>query len=191
MKKLIAEAWISLDGYAADVNGATDFFPSTEKNRASDEDQLKFMENIDTILLGRKTYEIFADFWPKVSTDQEIVSDRINSIPKVVISNTIKHAPWGKWSAASVLAGDAMDEIKKLKQQDGKDIVLWGSISLAQALMQADMVDEYRIHVCPVRLGAGRPLFPNIDQGMQQLRITDTKVYHATGVVFLKYTPNR
>jgi dihydrofolate reductase len=148
------------------------------------------MESIDTILLGRKTYEIFAEFWPNVSTDQEILSDKLNIIPKVVLSNTLTQAPWGKWNEAAVLPGDAIEVVKRLKQQKGKDIVMWGSISVAQVLMQADLVDEYRIHVCPVRLGEGRALFPQKDHD-HQLRLVGTKVYDATGVVFLKYVPKR
>jgi dihydrofolate reductase len=188
MRKLIVEEWISLDGYAADAKGTTDFFPSSEQNRVSDEDQLKFMESIDTILMGRKTYELFVNFWPKATTDNEIIADKLNSIPKVVLSNTIKKAPWGKWPEAEVVSGDATAAVKKLKQQKGKDIVLWGSISLAQALMTADLIDEYRIQICPVRLGDGRQLFPQRDND-RQLHLIATKVYDSTGVVFLKYLP--
>ena len=84
MKKLIVQEWLSLDGFAEDSNGKLDFFPSTEANKYADENQLKFMETIDTILLGRKTYELFADFWPNATTDKEIVADKLNETPKVV-----------------------------------------------------------------------------------------------------------
>jgi dihydrofolate reductase len=190
MRKLIVEEWISLDGYAADIKGATDFFPSTEQNRASDEDQLKFLDTIDIILLGRKTYELFAGFWPTVTTDKEILADKLNSIPKVVISGILKMAPWGNFPEAAVVSGGPVAVVNKLMQEKGKDIVIWGSISVVQELMKADLVDEYRVHVCPVRLGGGRSLFPeNINS--RELQLISSKVYDKTGVVFLKYAPKR
>lgn len=188
MRKLIVEEWISLDGYAADRNGTTDFFPSTEANRYSDEDQLKFLESVDTILLGRKTYEVFVDFWPTEKSKQEIIAPRLNEIPKVVISNTLKHAPWGKGPAAEIISGEAVDAVRKLKQQSGKSIVLWGSISLTQALMQADLIDEYHLQIIPVRLGAGRLLFPE-EKNNKELKLIGNKIYDETGVMLLKYIP--
>lgn len=188
MRKLIAEEWISLDGYAADRNGTTDFFPATDQNRFSDEDQLKFMETIDTILLGRKTYELFVDFWPTEKSSNEIIADRLNEIRKRVFSNTLKKAPWGKYPDATVMSGDAVDAIRKLKQESGKNIVLWGSISLMQALMKANLIDEYHVQIIPTRLGAGRLLFPADDQ-TQQLKLIGSKLYDATGVMLLKYVP--
>src|SRR5689334_13305033 len=112
-------------------NGKTDFFPSTEENKQSDQDQLKFLERIDTILLGRKTYQIFADFWPTPASDAEMLAPRLNELPKVVISNTLEKAPWGPWNNAAVARGDAISAVKELKEQNGKDIVVWGSLSLA------------------------------------------------------------
>jgi dihydrofolate reductase len=96
MRKLILEEWLSLDGYAADVNGQLDFFPPSETNRYSGNEQLVFMENIDTIILGRKTYELFVDFWPTATTDVEVIADRLNNTSKIVITNTLQRAPWGQ-----------------------------------------------------------------------------------------------
>lgn len=186
MRKLILEEWISLDGYAADVNGETAFFPTTEENRRADEDQLKFLDTVDTILLGRKTYELFAGFWPKVTRDQEILADKLNSIPKVVLSDTLRHAPWGKWPDAKIIREDAVSAVKKLKHEQGKDIVLWGSISIAQALMTAGLIDEYHIQICPVRLGTGRALFPT-GRDSEKLQLIETRFYDNTGLIFLKY----
>jgi dihydrofolate reductase len=187
MRKLILEEWISLDGYAEDKNGKLDFFPSTEANKFSDEDQLKFLEGIDTILLGRKTYELFVEFWPTVTTDKEIIANKLNSIPKIVFSNTLKEAPWGKWPPAKVIPDDAIEEIKALKQQEGKDMVLWGSISLAQALIKANLIDEYHLQFCPTLTGGGRLLFPSLDN-YAKLQLVSMKQYD-TGVVFLQYIP--
>ena len=185
MRKLILEEWISLDGYAADKNGQLDFFPSTETNRYSDEDQLKFMESIDTILLGRKTYDLFVDFWPTATTDVEIIADKLNSIPKIVFSNTLKEAPWGKWEAAEVIAGEATEAVKKLKEKEGKNMVMWGSISLAQSLIKENLIDEYHLQVCPTAIGGGRLLFPGLNQ-YTHFKLVDCKRYD-TGVMYVVY----
>lgn len=189
MRKLILEEWLSLDGFAADSRGQLDFFPQTEENQYSDRDQLRFLDGVDTILLGRKTYEQFADFWPTATTDKEIIADRLNELPKLVFSNSLREAPWGDWQPATVVRGDAVAEIKKLKAQDGKDMVLWGSISLAQDLIAADLIDEYHIQVCPVIVGGGRRLFPDLDAYARLERVA-VRTYD-TGVVFVHYEPRR
>ncbi len=129
MRKLILEEWISLDGYIADKNGQLDFFTNItpEQNSYSDNDQLKFMEEIDTILLGRKTYELFADFWPDATTDQEVIADKLNSTKKIVFSNTLTYAPWGKWPDVAIINGEATDAIRELKELPGKNMVMWAA----------------------------------------------------------------
>lgn len=185
MRKLILEEWLSLDGYAEDKNGKLDFFPSTEENKYSDEDQLKFLESIDTILLGRKTYELFVEFWPTATVDKEIIADKLNSIPKIVFSNSLKEAPWGIWPAAEIISGDAVENVKALKAKQGKNMVLWGSISLAQSLMKADLIDEYHIQICPTMVGDGRLLFATAPE-YRRLKLKEIKKYE-TGVVYLSY----
>lgn len=189
MRRLILEEWVTLDGYAVDAKGTLDFFPPSEKDQYSDRDQLEFLESVDTVLLGRKTYELFAGFWPTASTDKEIVADRLNGLPKLVFSNTLKGAPWGKWEPAKVVSGDAVAEVKKLKARPGKHLVLWGSLSLAQALMEADLIDEYHLQLCPTAAGGGRPLFPARDAYARFKRVA-IRTYE-TGVVFLSYEPLR
>src|SRR5215211_3818686 len=161
MRKLILEEWVSLDGYVTDKNGQLDFFTNLtpEQNTYSDRDQLKFMETIDTILLGRKTYELFVDFWPGMTTDKEVIADKLNETKKIIFSNTITKAPWGQWPEAEIITGEAAVAIKKLKSLPGKDMVLWGSISVAQSLMKENLIDEYHIQLCPVLAGGGRNLF--------------------------------
>ncbi len=185
MRRLIMEQWLSLDGYAEDRHGTLDFFPSTEENRYSDRDQLAFLDTVDTILLGRRTYELFVDFWPAATSDREIIADRLNAIPKVVCSTTLAEAPWGAWQPARVARGDAIDEVRQLKAQEGKDIVLWGSLSLAQQLMAADLIDDYHLQLCPTFLGGGRRLLPDLPHHLG-LRRVSTRSYD-TGVVFLHY----
>ncbi len=185
MRKLIVEEWISLDGYAEDKNGTTKYFPSSEANKESDLDQLKKMEAIDTILLGRKTYQIFADYWPSVSAEKEIMAESLNSKAKLVVSNTLEKAPWGNFPDATILKGDAIDNIKQLKEQEGKDIIVWGSISLVQALVKADLVDEFYIQVCPTMVGGGKSLFGGLTS-YKNLQMVESKRY-PTGVVLLRY----
>jgi dihydrofolate reductase len=185
MRKLILEEWVSLDGYAADKDGKLDFFPDTQANKLSDEDQLKFLESIDTIILGRKTYELFVDFWPTEKSKNEIIADRLNEISKIVFSNTLDKAPWGDCPQAQVLSGSAVDQVRRLMQQEGKNIVLWGSITLAQDLLRADLIDEIHLQVCPTAIGGGRLLFPE-RASYKNLKLTDVKSYN-TGVVNLHY----
>ncbi|MGC4036401.1 MAG: dihydrofolate reductase family protein [Chitinophagaceae bacterium] len=190
MRKLIMEQWMSLDGFVTDKNGGLDFFTklTREQNTYSDSDQLKFLEDVDTILLARKTYELFVDFWPTATIDQEVIADKLNEIDKVIYTNTLTKAPWGKWKEAAIINGDAVNAIRKLKSQPGKSIVLWGSISLAQALMKENLIDEYHIQLCPVINGSGRTLFP-VDFDLE-LNLLETRRYN-TGTIFLNYEPVR
>ena len=187
MRKLIVEEWVSLDGYVADKNGQLDFFTNLtpEQNKYSDSDQLKFLETIDTILLGRKTYELFVEFWPSATTDKEVIADKLNETGKIVFSNTITKAPWGQWPEAEIIAGEAVAAIKKLKLLPGKNMVMWGSISLAQSLMRENLIDEFHIQLCPVLTGGGRNLFLQ-KMNFGQLNLLEVRQYK-TGTVFLNY----
>ncbi len=189
MRKLILEEWLSLDGFAVDTNGTLDFFPVSETDMFSGHEALKFLDSIDTILLGRKTYELFVDYWPDATTDNEIIADSLNALPKLVFSNTLNEAPWGTWQPAQVVRGDAVTEIKRLKAKDGKNMVLWGSISLAQDLIKADLIDEYHLQICPTVVGGGRALFPNL-QSYSQFKRVSMRAYD-NGKVSLHYEPLR
>ena len=191
MRKLIVEEWVSLDGNVSDRNGQLDFFTNLgpEQNTYSDNDQLKFLETIDTIRLGRKTYELFVDFWPTATTEQEAIADKLNETNKIVFSNTIHKAPWGRWAEAKVLSGDPITAVKELKAQRGADIVLWGSISLAQSLMKEQLIDEYHIQLCPVLTGGGTRFF-SPEMNYAQLNLSEVRQYD-TGVVFLNYQKTR
>lgn len=187
MRKLVLEEWMSLDGFVEDQEGKTDYFTSLtpEQNKFSDRDQLDFLETVDTILLGRKTYQLFAAFWPTADPATEIIADRLNAIKKLVFSNTLLHAPWGHMAPLEIIHGDAVEAIKKLKVTPGKNMVMWGSISLAQACIHANLVDEYHIQLCPILTGGGRRLFPGLP-GYLNLSLTSLKQYE-TGVTCLRY----
>lgn len=185
MRKLIVQEWLTLDGYAADKDGGLFFVESKQLNKYADYDVLKFLESIDTILLGAVTYKLFVEFWPAATTDEEIIADKLNETDKIIFSNTLTNAPWGKWKDATVMSGDAAETIRKLKQQEGKDMILWGSISLAQSLMKENLVDEYHINICPLIIGQGRSFFPN-DIPVIDLELLEMKKYDS-GLIVLKY----
>jgi len=191
MRKLILEEWMSLDGFVTDKNNELDFFTNLtpEQNTYSDRDQLKFLETVDTILLGRKTYDLFVDFWPNATINQEVIADKLNEIDKVVFSNTLTKAPWGKWKDAEIIKGELINAIRELKSRPGKNIVLWGSISLAQSLMKEDLIDEYHIQLCPILNGGGRNLFTQ-EIKVDKLKLIEIRNYN-TGTVFLNYEPIR
>lgn len=187
MRKLILEEWVSLDGYVTDKNNELDFFTNLtpEQNKYSDTDQLKFLETIDTILLGRKTYELFVDFWPGATTDKEVIADKLNETKKIVFSNKLTSAPWGQWAEATIITGEATAAINVMKSLPGKDMVMWGSISLAQSLMKENLIDEYHIQLCPVLTGGGRKLFTP-PMNSTQLKLLEVRQYN-TGTVFFNY----
>jgi dihydrofolate reductase len=190
MRQLILQEFVTLDGLAAGPGGSVDYVPAAMRGDTQfGAGQVTLMESVDAILLGRVTYQMFAGHWPNVTDpDEKPFADRINAIPKVVFSRTLARAPWGTFADARVVRKNAVDEVRSLKQQPGKSMVIWGSISLAQSLMAASLIDEYRLVVCPVALGEGRPLFSDSDQKIHfTLKEATT---HVQGVT-LTYVPRR
>ncbi len=188
MRHVILQEFVTLNGLAAGPNGNVDFVPaSTSGDESFGREQLAFFDAIDTIALGRVTYQMFADYWPKVTEgDEKPFADKMNSTPKIVFSRTLERAPWGTWDEATILGGNPAAEVSKLKQQPGKNIVIWGSLSLAQLLIGQGLIDEYRLVVCPLVLGSGRRLFSdNVPVEMTLLNATPTD----RGAVSLTYKP--
>ena len=160
MRKLIVQEFVTLDALAAGPNDNVDFVPaSTRGNQSFGREQLAMFDSINTIVLGRVTYQMFAGYWPNVTGGEDArFADKLNRTPKIVFSRSLQKAPWG--SSRKPESSNPMQlKIKKLKQQPGKDLILWGSISLAQSLLNKGLIDEYRMVVCPIVLGKGRPLF--------------------------------
>ncbi len=187
MRQLIVQEFVTVDGFAAGPDGEVDFI--TEGSDADPtsgalvDDQLALLETIDTILLGAVTYRMFSSYWPEQTVETQGIADALNSTPKVVFSQTLEQAPWGEWEEARVVAGSASDEIRRLKDEAGKDMILWGSLSLADSLMRDGLVDEYRLWICPVVLGRGKRLFEDADK--QRLMAVETKTYD--DVVAVRY----
>ena len=134
------------------------------------------------LLLGRVTYQEFAAVWPSI-TDEVGFADRMNSLPKYVASRTLQEAEWN----ASLIKGDVAEEVSRLKQQPGEDILVYGSANFLDTLMQHDLVDEYRLMVHPLVLGSGKRLFKDGSHATA-LRLVDTKTF-PSGVIVLTYEP--
>jgi dihydrofolate reductase len=183
MRKLILQEFLSASGLASGANDSVDFVPGAMQGDQSFGDrQLAFIDSVDTMLLGRVTYEMFAAHWPHVtSADETPFSDRVNALHKVVVSSSLQAAPWGTWEAGRIVKGDPATAVTALKQDPGKDIVLWGSLSLAQALMASDAIDEYQLIVLPILIPNGRPLFA--EPKSLGLRLVDTRSFDRGGVL--------
>jgi dihydrofolate reductase len=158
MGRIVVTEFMSLDGVVEDPGGSEDFEYggwSFEISRGDEGDKFKLDEAMDAeaLLLGRVTFEGFADAWPK--RDGEF-ADKFNSMPKYVVSSTLEDP---EWNNTTVLDGDVTESVKKLREEAGGDVVVHGSVQLAQALLDADLVDELRLMVFPVVLGKGKRLF--------------------------------
>ena len=184
MGRIVVTEFVSLDGVMEDPGGAEDFKHggwSLEISRGEEGDRFKLDETMasDALLLGRVTYEGFAKAWP--SRDGEF-ADRFNSMPKYVVSSTLKDP---EWNNTTVLEGDLADGVAKLKDQYDGDIVVHGGAQLMQELLENDLVDELRLMVFPVVLGSGKRLFGETSD-KKRLRLRDSKVV-GDGVAILFY----
>jgi dihydrofolate reductase len=189
MRKVILQEFITLDSLAAGPKDNVDFVPgSTQGDESFGKEHMKLLNSVDTILLGRVTYQMFAGHFPKITKGKEKrFADRLNSIPKIVFSKTLESAPWGDWEEAKIVKNTAVKEVAKLKRRSGKNMVIWGSISLAQSLINGGLIDEYRLVMCPVVLGKGRPLFLD-EVDSFGLKLVEAKTFEL-GAVQLKYAP--
>jgi dihydrofolate reductase len=138
----------------------------------------------DAFLLGRKTYEMFAAYWPNITDETDPVATKLNALPKFVVSNTLDKV---EWKNSTLIKGDVAKEVTKLKQRPGRELQVHGSGHLAEALMAHDLIDEYRLWIYPVVLGDGRRLFRD-EVSPAALRLLDTRTT-STGVVIHVYEP--
>jgi dihydrofolate reductase len=188
MRKLIVQEWLSLDGHVADKQGKLDWFAQTIRQTYPESYHSTFIDGIDCILLGRKTYDQFAALWPARQTEDDFLARKINTAQKIVFSSSLQVAPWGKWNEAKVETGNPVVSVRELKSLQGKNIILWGSISLVQLMMKERLIDEYHLHVCPVITGGGRKFFAE-GSDPAALKLVDTK-RGANEVVSLIYQTN-
>jgi dihydrofolate reductase len=186
MGRIVVTEFISLDGVIEAPGGGEDFKHAGwtfEISRGAEGDQFKLEETMasEALLLGRVTYEGFAAAWPG-RTDEAGFADKFNSMPKYVVSSTLKNADWNN---STILSGDVVDEVEKLKSKVDGDIVVHGSAQLVQTLVEHDLVDELRLMVFPVVLGTGKRLFGETAD-KKSLKLADSKIV-GDGVAILTY----
>jgi dihydrofolate reductase len=181
MRKVIASTYVTLDGRVDELQEwAAPYDSDAVAKYHSD-----LLANSDGLLLGRKTYEIFAAIWPPRSGKLPY-GDKINSMAKYVASTTLRDL---EWENSHLIEGDVAEGVAKLKQQPGQDLVVYGGRALTRSLQEHDLIDEYRIMVHPVLLGKGRSLFKDGAQRVN-LDLVDTTVI-PPGVAILTYQPVR
>ena len=180
MGKIIVTEFVSLDGVIEDPGGAEDFKYggwTFEIDRGDEGNKFKLDETMqsEALLLGRVTYEGFAEAWP---SREGSFAEKLNNDPKVVVSTTLKETEWQK---TTVISGNVVDEITKLKDETEDDILVAGSGTLVATLLEANLVDELRLMVFPTILGRGRRLFPDgIDR--LKLALAETRTVGPDGV---------
>jgi len=168
---------VTLDGFFEGPNKELDWQIVDGENK---EYAIDLLSKVDALLFGRVTYQLMADYWPAAATNPSTpksdleIADKMNNLPKIVFSKRLVKENIAK-------------EISKMKQQPGKDMVIFGSGSIVSTFMQHGLIDEYRIIVNPIVLGNGNPLFKGIN-GKQNLKLLNTKVFDS-GIVILFYEP--
>jgi len=186
MGRIVVTEFMSLDGVVEDPGGSEDFKHggwSFEISRGPEGDKFKLDETMesDALLLGRRTYEGFAQAWPSRNDEQGFAA-KFNSMPKYVVSSTLSDP---EWTNSTVLKGDVVAEVAKLREKHDRDVVVHGSVQLAQTLLENDLVDELRLMVFPVVLGSGKRLFGETSD-KTPLRLADSKTV-GEGVAILVY----
>ncbi len=186
MGEIVITEFVSLDGVMEDPGGAEDYVHggwAFEISRGDEGDRFKLDETMgaEALLLGRVTFEGFAEAWPEREGE---FADKFNQMPKYVVSTTMEEAGW---SNSTVLPGaDLAAEIAKLRESHDGEVVVHGSAALAQSLLEEGLVDELRLMVFPVVLGTGKPLFG--ESGKLPLRLADSRIV-GDGVAILTYRP--
>lgn len=186
MGRIVVTEFVSLDGVMQAPGGGEDYEHAGwtfAVSRGEEGDKFKLDEALaaEALLLGRVTYEGFAAAWPSM---EGAFADKFNSMPKYVVSSTIQDPAWNN---STVLNGDVVEEVSKLRQSPGGDIVVHGSAQLVQTLLEHDLIDELRLMVFPVTLGSGKRLFGNSKQ-KKPLQLTDSRTV-GDGIAILIYRP--
>ena len=154
-RRVIAQQWISADGFAAGPTDESEIFAAVDDFTDSEGHIRGLLEHVDEVLLGRRSYETLVRFWPVA--EGEPMAESVNAIPKVVCSSTLQEAPWGRFAPARVVS-DAVAHVRERRTEPGGDTLIWGSLALMRSLLEAGEVDELDLFVAPVALGAGTPL---------------------------------
>lgn len=183
MRDLVITENITVDGVIDAAEGW--FMPAggDDVDRSDMEEALRVQrEAADAVLMGRVTFEEMRGFWPEQTDDTTGIADYLNRVQKYVVSTTLGEPGW---EHSTVLSGAVADEVRALKGQPGSDIVCTGSLTLVPALIEAGLVDEYRLFTYPVVLGRGQRLFEN-RADVRDLRLVEAQPFRS-GVVLLRY----
>jgi dihydrofolate reductase len=180
MRKVIASEFVSLDGVIENPVWTFRFTGEEQQRFKFDE-----LSAADALLLGRATYEGFSAAWPHMTEQAGEYANMMNGYPKYVVSTTLEE-PLG-WNNSTLIKGDVAEEVSRLKELPGNDILVFGSGKLVNTLMEHELINEYRLMVFPVVLGSGQRLFGD---GVEEtvLELVDTDAF-GTGVVVLSYRP--
>jgi dihydrofolate reductase len=186
MGRIAVTEFVSLDGVMEAPGGDDNFSRGAwtfEFDRGDEGNQFKVDETMSSaaLLLGRRTYEGFAAAWPEREGE---FADKFNTMPKYVVSSTLRDPSWAN---TTVLSGDVRDDVRKLKAEQEGDIVVHGSASLVQTLVENDLVDELRLMVFPVVLGTGKKLFGETTD-TKRLRLSESRVV-GDGIAIMIYVP--
>ncbi|MFX3634305.1 MAG: dihydrofolate reductase family protein [Candidatus Pristimantibacillus sp.] len=179
MRKVKVSMYVTLDGFMDNPAWTAPYFNEEVGNFQTD-----LLFSSDTLLLGRVTYEGMAAAWPTM-TDDVGFADRMNGYPKYVASTTLEEGPWN----ATMIKGDIVEEVAKLKQKPGQDILIYGSADLIHTLMEHDLIDEYHFMIQPVVHGSGKRLFKD-GSYTKALKLVEVKTT-STGVSILSYQPEK
>jgi dihydrofolate reductase len=178
VRRIVWSEYISLDGVVEEPGEwSLPYFSDDLASYKNDE-----LLASDALLLGRITYEGFAAAWPTMEETEGDFAVRMNTLPKFVVSTTLEEA---EWNNSTIIDDDVIDEITKLKQDSGQDILIGGSGDLAETLIGADLIDEIRMLVHPIVVGNGKRLFEGAEEGID-LKLVDTERFES-GVVALVY----
>jgi dihydrofolate reductase len=177
MRKIIASEFLTLDGI---MESSEQWQPAYYCDEMGEAIQAQILGS-DVMLLGRVTYEIFAAYWPSLTNNEFGIADKLNSMPKFVVSSTLQKA---EWNNSLLIKEHVVEAISELKQQPGGNIGITGSATLVHVLMQANLIDEYRLMVHPLMLGSGKRLFQ--DGSKANLKLLETRAF-SSGVVLLRY----
>ncbi len=183
MRRILLFMMVTVDGYYAGPNGEIDWHNVDEE---FNEFAIAQLNEVGMLLFGRSTYELMASYWPTPGAlnDDPVVAGKMNSMPKIVFSTTLADP---QWQNTRLVRDNVAAEVTRLKQEPGKDLIIFGSSVLASNFMNLGLLDEARIMVNPVVLGRGKPLFGGINDRLK-LRLMKTRAFHS-GNVLLHYEP--
>jgi dihydrofolate reductase len=190
MRKIKLQMQLSLDGFVCGPQGQMDWlvwdWDDVLKTYAAN-----LTNSADTFLLGRATGEGMAVYWPTVASNPESkeedrwMADKLNNLPKVVFSKTVTHINWTNVRVAT----DIMQEVRELKNESGKDIIIYGGAGIVSSFIRENLIDEYHLFINPVIIGKGKTIFRNIRQKANLKLIHTTE--STTGIVILCYVPEK